>query len=189
MGMKGNGMKIKINCKGADVLSIEQLEEFQGELKDLSKEDYGRLKGLIEKHGFCAPIFVWKHGDTNKILDGHQRLRTVKQMKDEGWECDKLPVDWIYADTEQAAKEILMGFVSQFGSVTGQGLYQFMFDTNISLETLKSDYRLPDVNVENFAIEFFNEFPLNAQGKEFDESAADDVKMVECPKCGEKFPA
>ena len=30
--------------------------------------------------------------------------------------------------------------------------------------------------------------PADADGKEFDESCADDVKMTECPKCGEKFP-
>lgn len=148
--------QIEIKCKGADELSIEQLEEFQGELKDLAEEDYERLKSLITKHGFCAPIFIWQNDGTNKIMDGHQRLRTVKQMVKDGWACPKLPVDWIYADNEAAAKEILMGFVSQFGIVTSQGLYKFAFDAALSYDVLKLSYNIPNVNMEKFGQEFYD---------------------------------
>ena len=43
---------------------------------------------------------------------------------------------------------------------------------DLNLEELLRDWTLPD----------------SADGKEFDESAADDVKMIACPKCGHEFP-
>ena len=63
--------EIPIRCKGNRYLKYSELKAFQGNLKEMSKKNYQKLKALILKHGLIAPIFVWNQ---KEILDGHGRL-------------------------------------------------------------------------------------------------------------------
>lgn len=151
--------QIKIACEGAALLPIEQLEIMQGDLKSLSKENYEKLKRAIEKHGFTAPIFVWR--GENKILDGTQRLRTVQQMLTEGWQVNggKLPVCWIEAENLKQAKEILLTFVSQYGKLEndGQAFYEYLMTNEpLDFEEVKLEIDLPDFNLPRFERGFFD---------------------------------
>ena len=74
---------IIVKCKGADTLPIDRIVEFQGELKKLSKENENKLRNSILKHGFIAPFFVWDDHGEWKLLDGHQRLKTLLKMRKE----------------------------------------------------------------------------------------------------------
>jgi hypothetical protein len=181
--------EIRITCDVKDHLPLDAFDEFQGELKSLTKERFAKLKKRITDDGFAAPIFVWKSPEGNKILDGHQRIRTVKTMKADGWKVPDLPVVYIEAKNENHARKMLLGYVSIIGTTEKQGLYEFMDGADISFEELKADFEIPEVDMDSFGAEFFHEFPKEAYGKEVDESSADDVKFVTCPKCGEKFPA
>jgi hypothetical protein len=57
-GQMGN---IKITCRGADLVNINELKDLQGKLKTLSDENYIRLKASLEKYGYTFPAFVWKN--------------------------------------------------------------------------------------------------------------------------------
>ena len=50
---------IKINCTGSDFINIDDLHEFQGELKERSADDVDKIIRSIKKHGFSFPFFVW----------------------------------------------------------------------------------------------------------------------------------
>jgi hypothetical protein len=142
--------QVKISCEGAALLDIDQMEPFQGSLKELSKAAYNRLRKSIEDYGFSFPVFIWKNENRFWTLDGHQRQSTLKVMRDEGWEVPPLPVDWIHAlDAKEAHLKLLLA-VSNYGKVTDEGLYEYLAISELSLDSLKSVVDLPEIDFEKF---------------------------------------
>ena len=99
---------------------VDSLQEFQGDLKDLTSREYSKLKKSLLEFGFITPIFTWG----SKIIDGHQRLHV---MINEGWIQD-VPILRISAHNEQDAKRKLLVISSQYGRVTQEGFDEFTFD-------------------------------------------------------------
>jgi hypothetical protein len=148
---------IRIACEGSDTLDLESISILQGELKELSKKNYDRLRNSIVRNGFSAPLFIWTDkGGTNYLLDGTQRHRVLSKMKSEGYEIPPLPVAYIEAADIKDARQKLLFILSQYGEVTRQGLYEFVIDADFELSELDS-FRLPDVEMESFKAEFFED--------------------------------
>jgi len=120
---KGNKI-IEIRCKGSKLYDFEKLQIIQGELKTLSKQNEEKLRQRIETYGFDAPFFVWR----NKILDGTQRKKVIDSMLEEGWSLPqgKVPVCEIKAKNLNDAKQRLLGYVSQYGKVSRDGIDEFL---------------------------------------------------------------
>lgn len=171
--------KIKIKC-GGELVPLGELEEFQGELKSLTVGNYERLRDRIVKYGFDAPLFVWG----KKILDGHQRFRTVKEMVNAGWSCDVLPTVQIKAKNEVEAKKRLLGYVSQFGKLEDQGLYEFM--DGIDFEEWSGEVDLPQLDIDNFKYQFIEDMDVDQFFKDEDTGTKEPKETV-CPNCGHKF--
>lgn len=180
---------VKINVeKDLVYLDINDILPFQGELKDLSKENYNRLRASILDVGYIQPINVWKNPKDNLYYteDGHQRIRVLKEMRStEKYNIPKIPCSVIIAPSEHVAKRIILYLVSQFGTISSQGLYEFQIANNIMPETL-GDFKLPDFDVEKFKAEFFEE-PIGKEGSQ--ELNAEDFEDFsnKCPKCGFEF--
>jgi len=117
MGKRGTEdmEKIIVTCTAADRLPIDTILEFQGDLKNLTKENREKLKKSILKNGFTAPIFIWQNAGDNYILDGHQRLATLLHMRQKGYDIPLLPVAYIEAENEKQAKEKLLVITSSYG--------------------------------------------------------------------------
>jgi len=167
--------EIKIKVKNCPLIPIDKLEIIQGNLKELSKVNYEKLKKRIARLGFDAPIFVWK----GKVLDGTQRIRTVQKMIEDGYSLpgNKLPIVEIQAKDLNEAKERLLGYISQFGKVTDEGLYEFAHDIpGLDFDSLD----LPDFNMDKFKVGY-------CEIKEEDKGI-EKGKHVYCPKCGELIP-
>lgn len=149
---------IRIACKVEEFLPLSDFEDFQGELKSLTKDNYERLKNLIVKYGFIAPIFIWD--GHKKILDGHQRVKTVKQMLSaEKFKLpgNKLPIVRIEADDEATAKRMVLALISQYGHVEPEGLYQFSIEADIPSFELLESFEVPDLNMPKFVDSFFTD--------------------------------
>ena len=116
---------IQIKCKAHQTLPIDLLLEFQGGLKRLSEKNREKLIGSICNRGFIAPIFVWDDKGDYRLLDGHQRLKTLLWMRQKGWNIPMLPVDVIEADDEQDAKRKLLAITSQYGEFDLTGYMEF----------------------------------------------------------------
>ena len=145
---------IKIACKGADEYPYKKLSPTQGDLKELTTEGYEKLKAQILELGFSEPISVWKNGKKLHVLNGHQRLETVRRMiEDEGYKCGPLPVSLVEADDLNQAKRKILALTSQFGHIDDDGLTEFLKGTDIELDELNK-YELVDVNVAKFIDEF-----------------------------------
>jgi hypothetical protein len=184
--------EIQVKCKGSMYLELEQLEVIQGDLKNLSKENYNKLRKQIIEQGFSAPFFIWRDDSgpkvKYKIIDGTQRYRVLTELKrSEGYKIPKLPVAEIEAETEFEAKKKLLSFVAQYGELTSEGLFKFISDSNIDLPTLE-DFRFPEINLDSFKAEFFD-MPLDSDkegAQELDESEFSEFEH-KCPKCGLEF--
>ena len=138
-----------------DRVPLDQIEEFQGNLKSLGKTEYAKLKQSITEKGFCVPCFAWRNGsDKWKLLDGHQRVRVIRN---ENWEIDGgIPIVEIAAEDERDAKEKLLAIVSRYGRVEGQGLYEFLDGTGIDLEQWAVP-DLPDLDLDSWLDEFMRD--------------------------------
>ena len=167
--------ELRVTCHAADVLPIDALVEFQGKLKTITRENLDKLKRSILRHGFSAPIFVWR-GVDNHILDGHQRLKALIEFRKEGYDIPLLPVVYIDADSETHAKEKLLYITSQYGDFTREGFTEFTDGLDFTVEDIRfadgefwaSDAFIPDDN------------------KDIDEESMTETEH-ECPKCGFKW--
>lgn len=174
------GQLVRITCKGADTIDIEELTNFQGNLKTLSEESYHKLRRSIIDLGVSFPINVWKFRNKKYIIDAHQRIAALKKMRDEeGFRVPKLPVVWVEADSkEQAAKKVLAA-TSQFGEIQPEGLHAFMTEFNIGFGTLVDNFKFPEIKFMEFGQEYFKkdirvtEYLRSGPGEKTDEEWKD----------------
>jgi len=163
---------IQITCKGHSQLKPDELREFQGNLKTLSDENYQKLKSAISdpKIGFSFPIFIWKNKNQNYIIDGHQRLITVRRMIEEGWviKGGRLPVDWIEASDIKTAKKKVIMAVSQYGAYNEESFLEFLQTAEIDFEELKDQVDLPLIDMDQFALDW-KEITIQGGGKDIPE--------------------
>lgn len=154
--------KIIIKARGHLTLPIDRLIEFQGNLKRLTQQNREKLMASILEKGFIAPIFVWDDAGEYRLLDGHQRLKTLLWMRERGWDIPMLPVDLIEADDEQDAKKKLLAITSQYGEFTTEGYAEFVNDFEVD-----DCVRLVDGEWAQYGTECITDFPeLKAGDKE-----------------------
>lgn len=156
---------VEVNCKGADVLPIDRIIEFQGKLKKLSEKNRERLKASILKHGFISPFFVWDDAGEYKLLDGHQRLATLLYMREkEGYDMPLFPVVYVHAETVEDAKRKLLQITSQYGEFTTDGFAEFTAGLDLDAD----EFRIVD-----------GEFDLDFLKDEQETTGDDEVPEVE----------
>ena len=187
---------VKIACKGATTLSLFNMKEFQGDLKELLEEDFERLKKEIIEQGFSFSFQIWQHEGINYICDGHQRYRVLIRMSEEGWEIPEVPCSLVYADDYQSAKRKCLGAASNYGRVTNDGLLNYIQDMNISPENLVQSYRFGDLNIEKFVASNFDSISTT-EVSAHDRKLPDGSKELseeefekfdhKCPRCAFEF--
>ena len=137
--------KIIVKCKAHTYEPIDLLIEFQGKLKRLTETNRKKLVKSICEKGFIAPFFVWDDMGELKLLDGHQRLKTLLWMRQHGWDIPMLPVDVIEADNEQDAKKKLLAITSQYGEFDIDGYMEFTdgIELDDTIRIVDGEYILP----------------------------------------------
>lgn len=183
-----NSKIIEIGCKGADTLDYRIITEYQGNLKELSKENYERLRNSIINHKFAEPITVWNDNGVIKCGNGHQRLRAIKNMVEkEGYTCPPIPVNWVYPKDENDFARIVLSLASQFGEVTNDGLYEYMNEHKIDMDYITENFRLPEIDLQKFIDSYINEQPKDYDGsKELNSSDFETFNHI-CPRCKFEF--
>ena len=121
-----------VNKQNLPLLDYRKIEPLQGELKDLSDENFNKLYESFKKHGFFIPVFIWKHEDKNYCLDGHGRLRVLNKKKVKFTNTDyKIPIVEIEADNITDAKEKLLKITSQYQRITYEGLDAYIAEAQL----------------------------------------------------------
>lgn len=127
---------------------LNELVALQGDLKRLDESSYKKFKSQLLDNGFTSPFHIWidKKGK-KKILDGHQRLRTLKMMKDDGFMLpEAFPAAVIEADNEKQARKILLGLAAVYGKMTDESLSDFMIESEIDMDWLNTNIDLPFIS-------------------------------------------
>lgn len=198
--------QIRITCdpeKRLRYIPLDELHAIQGDLKEVSVEDYEKFKALVLKEGLDDAFDVWREltpvqskkktspeGSTAIrwwIIDGHLRKLMLTKMRDEeGYEIPDIPCKETEATSIKHAKRKVLSRSSVFHKMRRDGLYKFMYDIEMSMAELK-EYSLPHVDLPKFEAEFYGE-PKNFEpGTEEDQGQLDRKKPVECPACGHEF--
>lgn len=154
---------ITINCETKDTLNLDELTEFQGELKKRTEKDVAKIIKSIRKHGFSIPFYVWKHDGINHVLDGHGRLMSLKSLKNKGEEIPPLPVVYVNCKDEAEAKELLLKINSQFGKMTSESVNDFLDGIEINAEDIALPSGLLDITPPKLEIEEEAEVPFTEE--------------------------
>lgn len=172
---------IKVCCSTADSLPYTALTAFQGDLKHLSEDGYKKLRGEIITGGFSFAIHVWKNGEKNYVIDGHQRLTTIKRMVEEdGFVCPHLPVVFIEAATLQEAKAKVLAGTSQYGEMTPQSVYTFALDSGFDFNDINGRFDFPSIDLGDLR-GTFDDAALGISYDETDLVADGDIQGDHCP--------
>jgi len=189
-------MEVKIACTGSGMMPLNQIIPLQGGLKDLSDANYRKLKNQILTHGMVSPFMIWE----GRCIDGHQRLRTLLKMKEEGILMpESFPKVDIEAPDIKSAKRILLAISSQYGKLTGDGLYEYMQDMEIDIPEMKESFEFDSLDFGDFEKEYFDENPGTIEGEDDVPVDAPTISKLgdiwhlgayyECEKCKKQFPA
>lgn len=168
---------IRIECKGADVLPLDAIEDFQGNLKKRGNKEIDAIITSIEKYGFSFPFFVWNGDGHNRCLDGHGRLQALAEMRRRGESLPLFPVAYIHAQDEAEAKQKLLRLNSQYGQMTIDSVLEFTEGLEMAWDelALPSGFNLAIVAPD------FQPVSIDEQGR------LDEKQKHTCPECGCEF--
>ena len=145
-------LKIADTLKDLPTINSNDLWDLQGNLKDLSKLNYDKLKQSLEENGFIVPLFVWfDEQHRGYTLDGNQRLRVITTELPDGIE---LPFVRINAKDRADAKRKILLISSQYGKTTKEGFDEFTvelgdFETFIADMTTFTEFLDPAIEDED----------------------------------------
>lgn len=169
--------KIRIECRGADALPLDAIEEFQGSLKKRSAKEIDQIITSIEKYGFSFPFFIWNGDGHNRCLDGHGRIQALCEMRKSGVSLPLFPVAYIDAKDEAEAKQKLLRLNSQYGQMSIDSVLEFTDGIDVEWGELA----LPSgLNLAIVAPDF-EPVGIEEQGK------LDEKQKHICPECGFEF--
>jgi hypothetical protein len=153
-------------------MRIENLEPAPYNPRKIDDKALAGLRASVRRFGLVQPV-VWNER-TRRVVGGHQRLKALEAEGAE--EADVAVVD--LSEEEERALNVALNSPAIVGTFT------------TDLQELLREIKAWDG-------EAFGQLRLDAllqelgepDWKEFDEDAADDVRLVECPECGHRFPA
>lgn len=156
---------VRIACTGAELLPLSQLTVLQGNLKDLSTENFEKLRRSILELGFIEPFSAWKDPQgTVWIGNGTQRHRVLSHLiAAEGYQVPPVPVNWVEAADIQEFRRKLLSLASSFGMVTEQGLYEYMAESGLKFEEVKAQFSFHEVKFDHFEDNYFKD-PVTSGG-------------------------
>lgn len=131
---------IDIKCSAPDMLKLEQLTPFQGDLKKRTGKDVKQLKDSIKNEGLLMPFAVWENDSKFMLLDGHGRLTALYELSlvDESILQQPFPCIKVQAESEEQARKALLQITSSYGKITKDGAVKFC-------ATIKG-YKAPAIN-------------------------------------------
>lgn len=149
---------------------LDELTDYYKNPRSLSEKEFKQLKTSLDKFGMIDKPIV-NADSAHTIIGGHQRKHVLESTGVKEVEC------WI-PDRELTDRE-----VEELNIRLNKNTGAWDFDT------LANEFELPDLiewGFEPFELGM-NDDPA-PEFKEYDESVADDVEFIICPKCGHKWP-
>lgn len=149
------------------LVNWRQLEWFQGELKEITKDQFEKLVNSVIKNGFRMPFKVWEEGTKKWILDGHQRFEVLKEVEKRGYKVpDLLKAEFVECKDKKEAAELVILFSSTYAKISEQGLYEFSHTHDLDYKDLEIKYDLPEFDFEHYSASYFEEPKLPEENQE-----------------------
>lgn len=106
-------------------LDYRKVKRLQGDLTNVSEENYDKLYTSLKENGNFVPSYVWKKGKSYFLLDGHSRhlIYNNENLTFSGGYV--IPYLLIQAKNEKEAKKKLLLIKSNYGKVTELGFKEF----------------------------------------------------------------
>ena len=119
--MASKSQSIKILCTYTELIPFDKLEDFQGKLKAITRENLERLKASL-REGIKFPKNVWRHDGKDWIVNGHQTKRALLELRDEGWKLPAgMPCVFVTAKDRKEAKRALLQADSRYSKIMRRG--------------------------------------------------------------------
>ena len=172
--------------------------------RQITDDEMGKLKNSIKEFGYISPISVNKHN--NHIVGGNQRCLALKQL---GYTM----IDVIYINEPDINKEKALNI--RLNNLSGEWDTNKLQNILDDLKLQEFDVSLTGFDIEVQKFEFDDNPPIyNAPSSdivdrkgedqeetideiyfeipddepEYDESIADTVESITCPRCGYELP-
>ena len=172
--------------------------------RQITDDEMGKLKNSIKEFGYIAPIIVNKHN--NHIVGGNQRCLALKQL---GYTM----IDVIYINEQDINKEKALNI--RLNNLSGEWDTNKLQNILDDLKLQEFDVSLTGFDIEVQKFEFNDNPPIyntpssdivDRKGEdqeetideiyfeipddepEYDESIADTVESITCPRCGYELP-
>jgi len=175
MGVAKGEQEIKNRIIKTELVDVDRLTPFQGKLKTLDDVNFNKLRKSILEEGFSFTVHVWENADTIYIIDGHQRVSVLTQMRKQGIVIPLISCSFVSAKTYRDAKKLVLLAISQYGKIQKDGFLEFTEGEDFDF----GDYDFPDFNFES--VPDFEPASQDDQGK------LDEKKLKICPECGHEF--
>lgn len=174
-------MKIRDRIKELRRVKASELRPHANNWRSHPPEQQDALRGVLAEVGWADAALVRELPDgTYGLLDGHLRSDLAGDAK--------IPVLVLDVTEEEAAKILATHDpLASMAEADEQKLGELLAQIDTESEALQA---MLDGLAEEHGIDFCEPgvLPPGADGKEFDESCANDVEMTTCPKCGHDFP-
>ena len=139
------------------------------------------MEGILAEIGYAGALLARELSDgTLELIDGHLRAELDPDQE--------VPVLIVDLDQDEANKLLtVLDPLAAMAEANKDALGQLMRDIDTESEGLQA---MLEELAKQEGIDLFEggALPEGADGKEFDESVADDVEMTTCPKCGHEYP-
>lgn len=168
-------IKISDTLHDLPLIDYREVKELQGELKELSQDNYNRLLKSLKQFGFIVPLFIWNNNGEYYFIDGHQRNKVLKQ---ENIKPYKLPYIEIEAETIVEAKQKLLVISSQYGKVTREGFDDFVVDVKADFITDFVNFDIITPYIQNIEENNLSTEQLNLEEKFDPVGIAKDIQRV-----------
>lgn len=126
------------------LVNIDKLTPFQGKLKALDDKNFNKLRKSMIQEGFSFTVHVWENSGVIYIIDGHQRISVLTQMKKQGFKVPEIPCAFISAGTYRDAKKLVLLAISQYGKIQKDGFQEFVEGEDFDFD----DYDFPDLTFD-----------------------------------------
>jgi ParB-like chromosome segregation protein Spo0J len=160
---------------GIKYLPIDELFPYSRNPRTHSEEQVAQIAASIREFGFTNPILI----DANQgIIAGHGRLAAAKELGLESIPCIDLSH---LSDGQKRAYIIADNKLALDGGWNEDLLRLELTD----LKELGANLEMTGFDAMELADIMLGK---DVEFKQYDESAADDVQLLTCPKCGHSFP-
>jgi ParB-like chromosome segregation protein Spo0J len=154
---------------------IESLAPYANNPRTHSEEQIAQIAASIREFGFTNPILI---DGNRRVIAGHGRFAAAKELGMEEVPC----IDLRHLTEEQKRSYIIADNKITLNGGWNEDLLRVELT---ALKELGADLQLTGFDVTELADIMLGK---DVEFKEFDESAADDVQLLTCPKCGHTFP-